>query len=71
MELHDLPSDTPESVFHQVKLEELNILYSQDIIHYGISQLDLRVLIESLPVTDLLQSEINHYILTMMSYFPL
>jgi hypothetical protein len=71
MELHDLPLNTAESVFRQVKLEELNILYSQDIIHYGVSQDDLRLLIESIPVTDLLQSDINHFILTMMSYLPL
>jgi hypothetical protein len=71
MELHDLPLNTAESVFRQVKLEELNILYSQDIIHYGVSQEDLRLLIESIPVTDLLQSDINHFILTMMSYLPL
>nr|YP_009498171.1 hypothetical protein [Lactifluus volemus]AWX52878.1 hypothetical protein [Lactifluus volemus] len=71
LELHELPLNTAESVFQQIKLEELNILYSQDIIHYGITQTDLRVLIESIQVMNLLQPDTNHFILTMMSYLHL
>lgn len=60
MELHNLPMNTPEEIIRQLKLEELNILYSQDIIQYGVTQTDLRLLIESIPVMDLFQSDINH-----------
>jgi hypothetical protein len=70
-ELQDLPFNTAENIIQQVKLEELNILYSQDIIHYGITQTELRLIIETIPAIDLFNSDINHLILTMMSYFHL
>jgi hypothetical protein len=71
MHLHSLPPNTPAAIIREVKLEEINILYSQDIISFGISQTDLRLLIESIPIADLFQADINHLILTMMSYLPL
>lgn len=69
MDLHDLPYNTPQGIVQQVKFEELNILYSQDIINFGITQTELRHLIELIPTIDLFRPDINHLILTMMSYY--
>jgi len=68
-DLHEHPVNSPVGVLQQIKFEELNILYSQDIIHYGITQTELRLIIEHLPATSLFNPEINHLILTMMSYY--
>lgn len=68
-ELHDLPFNTPPNILQQVKFEELNILYSQDLIQYAITQTELRLLIEMIPAIDLFKPDINHLILTMMSYY--
>ena len=69
MDLHDLPYNTPAHIIQQVKLEELNILYSQDILYYNISQGTLRHLIELVPAYELFDPEINNFILIMMSYY--
>jgi hypothetical protein len=69
MDLHDLPYNTPQGIVQQVKFEELNILYSQDIINFGITQTELRLIIELLPTIDLFRPDINHFILTIMSYY--
>ena len=71
MDLHELPINTPANILQQVKFEELNILYSQDIIHFGITQTELRLIIEHLPAMSLFKPEINHLILTIMSYYHL
>ena len=68
-ELHQHPINTPPGVLQQIKFEELNILYSQDLIHFSITQTELRLIIEHLPATSLFDPEINHLILTMMSYY--
>jgi hypothetical protein len=69
MELQQHPINTPAGVLQQIKFEELNILYSQDIIYYCITQTELRLLIEHLPAMSLFDPDINHFILTMMSYY--
>lgn len=69
MILHELPVNTPAGILQQVKFEELNILYSQDIIQYAITQTELRLIIEHFPATSLFNPEINHIILTVMSYY--
>jgi hypothetical protein len=69
MELHEHPVNSPAGVLQQIKFEELNILYSQDIIHYGITQTELRLIIEHLPAMELFSPDVNHLILTMMSYY--
>jgi hypothetical protein len=69
MDLQEHPINSPAGVLQQIKFEELNILYSQDIIHYAITQTELRLIIEHLPATSLFNPEINHFILTMMSYY--
>jgi predicted P-loop ATPase/GTPase len=69
MDLHDHPINSPPGVLQQIKFEELNILYSQDIIHYAITQTELRLIIEHLPAMSLFNPDINHLILTMMSYY--
>jgi hypothetical protein len=71
MDLHALPINTPAHILQQVKFEELNILYSQDIIHFAITQTELRLIIEHLPAISLFKPEINHLILTMMAYYHL
>jgi hypothetical protein len=71
LDLHELPTNTPPGILQQVKFEELNILYSQDIIHFGITQTELRLIIEHLPAISLFKPEINHLILTIMSYYHL
>jgi hypothetical protein len=48
-DLHSLPINTPAGILQQVKFEELNILYSQDIILYAITQAELRLIIELIP----------------------
>lgn len=68
-DLYSYPRTSPATLLQQVKFEELNILYSQDIILYGITPSELRHLIELLPAIKLYQVEINHLILTMMAYF--
>jgi uncharacterized protein (UPF0333 family) len=69
MDLHDMPVNTPAWILQQIKLEELNILYSQDIILHHITQAELRIIIEHLPAVSLFNAEVNHIILTMMSYW--
>jgi hypothetical protein len=69
MDLHDHPVNSPAAVLQQIKFEELNILYSQDIIHYAITQTELRLIIEHLPATSLFNADVNHLILTIMSFY--
>nr|YP_009487292.1 hypothetical protein [Russula lepida]AWB36194.1 hypothetical protein [Russula lepida] len=71
MDLHELPVNTAANILQQVKFEELNILYSQDIIQYAITQAELRLIIELIPAMDLFKPGINHLILTIMSYYHL
>ena len=71
VDLHELPINTPAGIIQQVKFEELNILYSQDILHYAITQTELRLIIEHLPATSLFNPEVNHFILTIMAYYHL
>jgi hypothetical protein len=71
MDLHELPVNTAANILQQVKFEELNILYSQDIILYAITQTELRLIIELIPAMDLFKPGINHFILTIMSYYHL
>jgi len=70
-DLHSLPVNTPAGILQQVKFEELNILYSQDIILYGITQAELRLIIELIPSWDLFKPGVNHLILMIMSYYHL
>jgi len=69
MDLHDHPYNSPLSVIQQIKFEELNILYSQDLIHYAITQTELRLIIEHFPASSLFNPSVNHLILTIMSYY--
>jgi hypothetical protein len=70
-DLHSLPVNTPSGILQQVKFEELNILYSQDIIQYAITQAELRLIIELIPAWDLFKPGVNHLILMIMSYYHL
>lgn len=69
MLLHEFPTNTPAGILQQIKFEELNILYSQDIINFAITQTELRLIIEHLPAISLFGKDINHLILTIMSYY--
>jgi hypothetical protein len=68
---HDFPINTPAGILQNFKFEELMILYSQDMILFGITQTELRLIIEHLPAMSLFKPEINHLILTIMSYYHL
>lgn len=68
-DLHDLSIGSPPTLIQQVKFEELNILYSQDIIYFGITQPELRIIIEHVPTMNLFDPTVNHFILTIMSYY--
>jgi hypothetical protein len=68
-DLHEMPINSPAGLLQQIKFEELNILYSQDIIHFAITQTELRLIIEHIPAMSLFNPEINHLILTIMSYY--
>jgi hypothetical protein len=63
------PTNTPSGVLIDFKMDVINVLYSQDIIHFGISQTELRLIIEHIPSWSLFNPEINHLILTIMSYY--
>ena len=69
MDIHQHSISTPAGILQQIKFEELNILYSQDILYFGISQAELRIIIEHVPAMNLFNPEINHFILTMISYW--
>jgi len=69
LELHEHPINSPPGVIQQIKFEELNIIYSQDLIHYAITQTELRLIIEHIPAMELFDQDINYLILTMMSYY--
>jgi hypothetical protein len=69
MIFHEFPINTPAGILQTLKLQELNILYSQDIIQFCITQTELRLIIEHLPAMSLFKPEINHLILTIMSYY--
>jgi len=49
MDMHELSHGTPFNILRQIKFEELNILYSQDLIYHGITQTELRLIIEMVP----------------------
>jgi hypothetical protein len=68
---HDFPINTPAGILQTFKFEELKILYSQDMIQYGITQTELRLIIEHFPAMSLFNPDINHLILTIMSYYHL
>jgi len=69
IDLHELSMGTPANILRQIKFEELNVLYSQDLIQYAITQTELRLMIELVPVIDLFLPDINHLILTMMMHY--
>jgi hypothetical protein len=69
LDLHQHPINTPAGILQQIKFEELNILYSEDLILFAITQPELRLLIEMVPAMRLFEPDINHLILTMMSYY--
>lgn len=69
MDLHEMPANSPANILQQIKFEELNILYSQDIIQFSISQIELRLIIEQFPAYSLFYAEVNHMILTVMSMY--
>jgi hypothetical protein len=69
MNFNDFPINTPAGILQIFKYEELKILYSQDMIYFGITQTELRLIIEHLPAVSLFDPEINHLILTIMSYY--
>nr|YP_009504203.1 hypothetical protein [Lactarius hatsudake]AWX52900.1 hypothetical protein [Lactarius hatsudake] len=71
MDFSALPVNSPAGVLQTFKFEELNILYSQDIIQYAITQTELRLIIEHFPAMSLFDPDINHLILTIMSYYHL
>jgi hypothetical protein len=68
-DLHDLPLNTPYNILRQVKFEELNILYRDDLINFSITQTELRVIIEQINPLYLWSPDINHLILTILSYY--
>jgi hypothetical protein len=68
-DLHELSIGSPATLIQQVKFEELNILYSLDLINFGITQTELRLIIEHVPVMHLFDPTVNHFILTIMSYY--
>nr|YP_009504231.1 hypothetical protein [Lactifluus hygrophoroides]AWX52956.1 hypothetical protein [Lactifluus hygrophoroides] len=67
-DLYSLPFGTPTYIYQETKFEELNVLYSQDIINYSVTQSELWDLIEPNTVAQILDPGFNHLILTMMSY---
>ena len=66
---HDMPFNSPAGILQMLKCEELQILYSQDMIFFGITKTELLLIIEHLPAMSLFNPEINHLILTIMSYY--
>ena len=66
---YDFPWNTPAGILQDFKMDEINILYSQDIIEFGISQTELRLIIELIPTWKLFAPDVNHLILTIMSYY--
>src|SRR6266403_2039926 len=46
---YEFPTNTPPGILLDFKVDEINILYSQDIIHFGITQTELRLIIEHIP----------------------
>ena len=69
MDLQEHPFNTPAGILQQIKFEEINILYSQDIINFCITQTELRLIIEHLPAISLFNPDINHFILIIMSHY--
>lgn len=68
---YELPINTPAGILQTMKVEELKILYSQDMIQYAITQTELRLIIEHFPAMSLFSPDFNHLILTMMTYYHL
>jgi hypothetical protein len=72
MAFHDYFSiGTPIGILQTFKFEELKILYSQDLIHFGITHTELRLIIEHFSSVSLFKPDINELILTVMSYYHL
>jgi hypothetical protein len=46
---YSFPTNTPSGILLDFKMDVINVLYSQDIIHFGISQTELRLIIEHIP----------------------
>jgi hypothetical protein len=62
-------SNFPDYIIQDFKIEEINELYSNEILQYGITSAELREIIELFPILDLYSNDINHLILTIMSYY--
>lgn len=69
MDMHELSHGTPFNILRQIKFEELNILYSQDLIYHGITQTELRLIIEMVPAWNLFLPDVNHFILMIINYY--
>jgi len=67
-DLHEYTVNTPIGVLQQVKVEELSILYSQDLIYFNISVNQLRHIIEYFTAVELFDPYTNYVILSIMAY---
>uniref|UniRef100_UPI0031F3B5BF hypothetical protein n=1 Tax=Russula emetica TaxID=152958 RepID=UPI0031F3B5BF len=69
MSLQEFPHNTPLGILQTIKFQELKILYSQDLIEYSVTHTELRLIIEHFPAISLFAPDINHLILTIMSFY--
>lgn len=69
MAFQELPINTPDGILQIIKFEELKIFYSKDMIEFCITPTELRLIIEHFPAVELFNSDINHLILIIMSYY--
>jgi hypothetical protein len=67
--IHQFPIETPIGILQLWKHEELSILYSQDMIRFAITHSELRIIIDHFSAKSLYLHDINHVILTFMSYY--
>jgi hypothetical protein len=68
----DLSVETWEVTDHIIqgwKMQEINDVYSNEMIQYAITQAELRDIIELFPIIDLYTGDINNLILIIMSYY--
>jgi len=60
-------TDYPPQLIQEFKIQEINELYSNQILQFGVTQEELRGIIEQFPVEQLYLSELNNLILMMIT----
>jgi hypothetical protein len=61
--------DVPDNVIREWKVEEINEVFSEQITQHEVTQTELREIMESIPIDQFFNDQVNDFILTIISQF--